>query len=64
VQAPHNAMPQPNFVPVIPSVSRKTHSNGIFGLTFTDCGFPFSVNSMAIHVLHGRIAGYCLVREP
>jgi hypothetical protein len=36
VQAPHKAMPHPNFVPVIPSVSRKTHSSGILGLTSTD----------------------------
>src|SRR2546422_3895090 len=26
VHAPHSAMPQPNFVPVIPSTSRSTHS--------------------------------------
>jgi len=24
----HNALPQPNFVPVMPSMSRKTHSSG------------------------------------
>jgi hypothetical protein len=35
VHAPHKAMPQPNFVPVIPIVSRKTHSSGILGLTST-----------------------------
>jgi hypothetical protein len=35
VQAPHKAMPHPNFVPVIPSVSRKTHSSGMLGLTST-----------------------------
>ena len=26
VQAPHSAMPQPNFVPVMPSTSRNTQS--------------------------------------
>src|ERR1700752_449915 len=29
VQAPHCAMPQPYFVPVIPSISRSTHNNGM-----------------------------------
>ena len=28
VQAPHSAIPQPNFVPVMPSTSRKTQSSG------------------------------------
>jgi hypothetical protein len=28
VQAPHCAMPQPNFVPVIPSMSRSTQRSG------------------------------------
>ena len=32
VQAPHSAMPQPNLVPVMPSVSRRTHEQrGIRG---------------------------------
>jgi hypothetical protein len=31
VQAPHWAMPQPNFVPVRPTRSRKTHSKGMSG---------------------------------
>src|SRR5579872_4746 len=48
VHAPHRDMPQPNFVPVMPSVSRKTHNSGISGVTSTSCGFPFSVNLIAI----------------
>src|ERR1700719_984396 len=48
VQAPHKAMPQPNFVPVMFSVSRKTHSSGISGLTSTVCGLPFSTKLMAM----------------
>lgn len=44
VQAPHSAIPQPNFVPVIPSVSRKTQSSGIAGLTLTVCALPFTLN--------------------
>ena len=35
VQAPHSAMPQPNFVPVMSRVSRSTHSKGICGSTST-----------------------------
>jgi hypothetical protein len=31
VQAPHWAMPQPYFVPVIPRWSRSTHSSGVDG---------------------------------
>jgi hypothetical protein len=29
VHAPQSAMPQPNFVPVMFSVSRRTHNKGI-----------------------------------
>src|SRR5215471_16466706 len=47
VQAPQSCRPQPNFVPVNPSVSRKTHSSGICAGTSTLCRFPFRVNSMA-----------------
>src|ERR1700729_4367214 len=35
VQAPHNPAPQPNFVPTIPSSSRRAHSSGISGSTST-----------------------------
>ena len=44
VQAPHMAMPQPNLVPVMLSVSRRTHSSGISGTASTVCGLPFNVN--------------------
>ena len=37
VQAPHCAMPQPYLVPVMPSVSRSTHSSGVSGSTSTWC---------------------------
>ena len=47
VQAPHSAMPHPNLVPVMPRVSRNTHSSGIAGGTSTVCGFPFKVNLTA-----------------
>jgi hypothetical protein len=48
VQAPHSAMPHPNFVPVMFSVSRNTHSSGISGATSTVCGLPFSTKLMAM----------------
>jgi hypothetical protein len=46
VQAPQSWTPQPNFVPVIPSVSRNTHSNGICAGTSTLCLRPLRENSM------------------
>src|SRR2546429_3365709 len=42
VHAPHSAIPQPNFVPVISSESRRTHSKGVAGSTSTCTGFPFT----------------------
>src|SRR5581483_10508809 len=51
VQHPHSAIPQPNLVPVIPSVSRKTHNSGICGETSTVCCLPFRVKETAILVL-------------
>jgi hypothetical protein len=44
VQAPHRAMPQPYFVPVIPSTSRSTHNSGISGSTSACCAFPLTVS--------------------
>src|SRR5688572_33066900 len=49
VQAPHNAMPQPNFVPTSPSVSRNTHSSGVFGSTLSaDSSLPFTCRLSAL----------------
>src|ERR1700722_17014414 len=56
VQAPHRAIPQPNFVPVMPRVSRRTHNSGIFGGTSTDCCLPLRINWIAMRVLRGRNA--------
>src|SRR5262245_37125650 len=42
VQAPHSAMPQPNLVPVIPRVSRMTHSSGVSGSTSTLWAWPLT----------------------
>src|SRR5262245_43032453 len=40
VQAPHSAMPQPNLVPVMPSVSRITQSSGVSGAALTSRALP------------------------
>src|SRR5215472_2516294 len=45
VQAPHNAMPQPNLVPVMPSTSRSTHKSGVSPSTSTDLTAPLTLMS-------------------
>src|SRR5262249_48596243 len=62
VQAPPRAMPQPNLVPVILRVSRRTQRSGMSGLTSTDCDLPFRVKLMAMGDLRnwrnaGRLDG-------
>src|SRR5277367_2929953 len=42
VQAPQAAIPQPNFVPVNPSTSRRYQSTGIDGSPSNDCAWPFT----------------------
>src|SRR5437016_11102596 len=46
VQAPHWAMPQPNLVPVRPSVSRSTQRSGVSGVTLTVSRLPFTVKEI------------------
>jgi hypothetical protein len=58
VQAPHCAMPQPNFVPVNPSDSRSTHSSGVVESASTTCGVPFTVSVIDIV---GPRSGYSAV---
>src|SRR6202048_4409164 len=43
VQAPQSAMPQPNFVPVMPSTSRNTHRSGVLPSTSTLCVLPLTL---------------------
>src|SRR6058998_1966105 len=45
VQAPQDAMPQPNLVPVILRCSRRTHSNGVLPSTATSLRWPFTINA-------------------
>jgi hypothetical protein len=40
VQAPHCWIPQPNLVPVKPTVSRSAHSKGVSGSRLRVCCFP------------------------
>src|SRR3984893_11297590 len=44
VHAPHNAMPQPNLVPVRPGRERSTHSNGLSGATSTSVSLPLTLS--------------------
>src|SRR5256714_15290884 len=46
VQAPHCAMPQPNLVPVSPSVSRSTQRSGVSGVTSTVSRLPLTVREI------------------
>src|SRR5579884_4168221 len=47
VHAPHNDIPQPNFVPVRLSTSRRTQSRGIWGSPLKVVALPLTENVMA-----------------
>src|SRR4030095_3475203 len=44
VQAPHKARPQPNLVPVMPTMSRRYQSRGVSGSPLKFCALPLTVN--------------------
>src|SRR6516164_11035471 len=48
VQAPHSAMPHPNFVPVMPSMSRRTQSSGVSPSTSMLRGLPLILTVKAM----------------
>src|SRR5258705_11549372 len=48
VQTPQSAMPQPNFVPVMPSTSRNTHNRGVSPSTSTVRSTPLTLILIAI----------------
>src|SRR2546430_9685105 len=54
VHAPHCAMPQPYFVPVRPTCSRRTQSSGVSGSTCTSRTLPLMF-SFAM----GNLLGIC-----
>ncbi len=67
VQAPHRAMPHPNFVPVIWSTSRRYQSRGICGSPSNACGTPFTVSVTMVSLLEvgwtrAPLRGRCLRR--
>ncbi len=64
VQAPHCAIPQPYLVPVIPSVSRKTHSSGVSGLDIDAAGLAVDGQSNMRASLDGETGWRPGVRAP
>src|ERR1700726_1497065 len=48
VHEPHSAMPQPYFVPVSPTSSRRNHSNGRSGSPSQFCSWPLIVSLIMI----------------
>src|SRR5207244_1970010 len=48
VHAPHSAMPQPNFVPVISRKSRNTQSSGVSASASTDTGLPLTLSGVML----------------
>ena len=61
VQAPHCAIPHPNFVPVKSSCSRKTQSSGVDGSTSMVFSTPFTKSVFAISAPRLSMrAGYCV----
>src|SRR6266446_3044864 len=57
VQAPHSATPQPYFVPMSPSSSRKYQSSGVDGSPSNDCSWPLTRNlTMGVSSPHELIA--------
>src|SRR5260370_1347923 len=58
VHAPHTAIPQPNLVPVSPSVSRTTQRSGVSGPTSTASSLPltlsFTMGATPLGGVHGQ----------
>src|SRR6186713_2182465 len=63
VQAPHNAMPHPNFVPVRPSESRSTQSRGVSGSTSTSTALPLTLSLVTSLSPMATAPDYMPVRE-
>src|ERR1700746_4107577 len=52
VQAPQRPTPQPNLVPVRPSVSRRTHKSGVSGSTSTSKLLSLTLSANITGCLH------------
>src|SRR2546426_8397049 len=65
VHAPHSPAPQPNFVPVSCSVSRRTQSRGVSGETFAFRSPPLDRKSTRLNSSHLVIsyAVFCLKKK-
>src|SRR5258705_9416236 len=61
VHAPHNAAPQPNFVPVRPRTSRSTQSSGASPSTSILCSVPLTLMVLVIASLRVELAKRRLV---
>src|SRR5438132_5973799 len=63
VQAPHSAAPQPNLVPVMPSVSRRAQRIGVAGSASTACSRPLTLSLLMMSVLLGGLSSNGLVDD-
>src|SRR5258707_2171110 len=63
VQAPHRATPQPNFVPVRPSSSRKYHRRGIDGSPSNACACPFTRRLTMMSSLFSRLRAVAFTED-
>src|SRR5579872_2247130 len=64
VQAPQSPAPQPNFVPVSSSVSRKTQRRGVSGGTLTLRSLPLTrkvMSAMGVQVVSWKLHNMVLV---
>src|SRR5690242_14743494 len=57
VHAPHNPIPQPYFVPVSPSSSRRNHNNGISPSPSKRRDVPFTDRSIIVTDYRQEFAG-------
>ena len=64
VQAPHGAIPQPCFVSVRSSASRRAHSRGRSGSVSRGCRRPFSARVIGVCDPGRGFRKACLLRDP
>src|ERR1043165_270623 len=68
VQAPHSARPQPNLVPVMPTMSRRYQSRGVSGSPLKFCALPLTVNLLMAGLqgvtANAEVRPRCLLERP
>src|SRR5688572_22084670 len=57
VHAPHSAAPQPNLVPVMPSVSRRAHRMGVDSSALTAVSLPLMLRVGIVELLAVFVSG-------